>query len=166
MTLRSGLVLLASIGVCLAVGWIGSNVTEPALVDWYPSLRKPAWTPPDIAFPIVWTVLYVLMGVAAWLVWRRLQAAPAAPQAGARHWLPPLLFALQLALNSLWSTLFFGWRAPGIASAEILLLIAAIVATMAAFRRVSRPAALLLAPYLMWVVYAAALNLAIWRMNA
>lgn len=165
--LKSGLALSASIGLCLAIGWIGAAVTEPALTDWYPALDKPAWTPPDIAFPIVWTTLYVLMGLAAWLVWRRLRGAAdrETGDGGLPHWLPLLLFAVQLALNSLWSILFFGLRQPGAAFAEILLLLAALTATMIAFRRVVPLAALLLAPYLLWAGYAAALNFAIWRMN-
>lgn len=163
MSTRAIVGLVASVALCLAVGWIGAQVTGPALVDWYPTLAKPAWTPPDIAFPIAWTALYLLMGVAVWLVWLRLAPLhrPAAEVRG-----PLLLFALQLALNSLWSVLFFGLRNPGLALGEILLLLAAIVATIVAFRRVSPLAAGLLLPYLLWVGFAAALNFAIWRMNA
>lgn len=164
--LKSGLALAAWVGVCLVVGWIGAQVTRPALIDWYPALDKPSWTPPDRAFPIVWTALYLLMGIAAWLVWRRLQAdSQGSGSGGLRHWLPLLLFAVQLALNGLWSALFFGARAPGLAFAEILLLLAAIIATTVVFSRVSGAAALLLVPYLLWVAYAAALNFAVWRMN-
>lgn len=167
MSPRDAAALIAWIAFCLAVGWIGGQVTAPALVDWYPALAKPAWTPPDIAFPIVWTALYVLMGAAAWLVWRRIAGAgetAAGAGAGRRH-LPLILFVVQLALNSLWSVLFFGLRSPGLALAEILLLLAAIVATMAAFRRVSMLAAALLLPYLLWAGFATALNVAIWRLN-
>lgn len=162
MSARAIVGLVASVALCLAVGWIGAQVTAPALVDWYPTLVKPAWTPPDIAFPVAWTALYLLMGIAVWLVWLRL-APLDRPGAGLRG--PLLLFALQLALNSLWSMLFFGLRNPGLALAEILLLLAAIVATIIAFRRVSPLAAGLMLPYLLWVGFAAALNFAIWRMN-
>lgn len=161
MGLRHGVALILWIALCLAVGWLGSRVTAPALADWYPSLAKPGWTPSDRAFPIVWTTLYVLMGIAAWLVWRRPPAAGTPP-----HRLPLGLFIVQLVLNALWSMLFFGLRNPGLALVEIGVLLVAIAATMIAFWRVSVPAGLLLVPYLLWVAYAAALNAAIWRMNA
>ena len=167
MALANIAALTGWVALCLAVGWIGAQVTRPALVAWYPALAKPAWTPPAIAFPIVWTALYVLMGVAAWLVWQRIAEAGAAASGKgvALRWLPLILFVLQLALNSLWSTLFFGLRSPGLALAEILLLLVAIVATMIAFRAVSALAAGLLLPYLLWAGYATALNFAIWRMT-
>lgn len=161
------LALIGWIALCLAVGWIGAQVTRPALVEWYPALAKPAWTPPAIAFPIVWTTLYVLMGIAAWLVWQRIAEAGivAGGKGFVQRWLPLILFVLQLALNSLWSTLFFGLRSPGLALAEIVLLLIVLVATMVAFRTVSATAAALLLPYLLWTGYATALNAAIWRMN-
>lgn len=143
--------------LCLGTGWLGSLATAPAIEPWYRGLAKPAWTPPDAAFGIVWTVLYLLMAVAAWLVWL------AAPPAAVRR--PLGLFLLQLALNAAWSPLFFGLRSPGLALLDILLLLPAILATLLAFRRHSRAAAMLMAPYLLWVLYAAALNLAIWRLN-
>lgn len=159
--------LVLWVGLCLGVGWLGARVTAPALADWYPALVKPRWTPPDIAFPIVWTTLFVLMGVAAWLVWRRIAGADATPEtAGAlARWLPLLLFLVQLALNAAWSMLFFGLRSPGPALVEIVVLIAAIVATMIAFWRLSPLAGALFLPYLLWVGYATALNVAVWRMN-
>ncbi len=152
--------LIFWVGICLVVGWIGARVTAPALADWYRPLAKPDWTPPDIAFPIVWTALYVLMGVAAWLVWRRSVGGN-----DPRRWVPLVIFIVQLALNSLWSLLFFGLHSPGLGLVEILVLLLAIVATIVAFRRVSPTAAWLLLPYLLWVGYATALNFAVWRMN-
>lgn len=166
MAARHGAVLVLWVGLCLAVGWTGALVTAPALAQWYPALAKPAWTPPDAAFPIVWTALYVAMGVAAWLVWRRIDGgAPTVGAAPHRRWTPLVLFLVQLALNALWSVLFFGLRSPGLGLIDIVLLMIAIVATMIAFRPVSVAAAALLVPYLLWVAYAGALNLAIWRMN-
>lgn len=151
----AGLVLW--VGVCFGVAWAASQFITPEIGGWYARLRKPAWTPPNWLFGPVWTALYLSMGVAAWLVWR------GRGWAGAR--LPLSLFAAQLALNGLWSIIFFGLHRTGAAFAEIILLWCAIAATLASFRRASPPAAALMLPYLLWVTYAAALNLAIWRMN-
>ena len=126
--------------------------------DWYASLKKPAWNPPAWIFPPVWSALYALMAVAAWLVWRQ------GGWAGQRR--PLLFFLAQLTLNALWTPLFFGLQRPGLAFAEIVLLWLAIVVTLLVFRPVSRSAAWLLAPYLAWVSFAAVLNFTLWRMNA
>jgi tryptophan-rich sensory protein len=126
--------------------------------DWFAGLRKPAWNPPAWIFGPVWTALYTLMAVAVWWVWKR---------GGFRaHRGPLALFLAQLALNAGWTPLFFGLHLPGIAFAEILLLWLAITATLAAFWPINRAAAWLLAPYLAWVSFAAALNFALWRLNA
>ena len=105
----------------------------------------------------MWTLLYALMAAAAWVIWRK------EGWAGARAAL--LLYAVQLALNAAWSPLFFGLRMPGIAFAELVVLWMAIIATVAAFWRRSLAAAILMLPYVVWTTFAAALNLAIWRMN-
>jgi translocator protein len=150
---------LYRLAVCLAVtfvaAWIGSvaSATAPAF---YASLDRPAWAPPSWLFGPVWTVLYGLMAVAAWLVWRA--AGRLAPG-------PTALYLGQLALNALWSWLFFAWRAGALAMVEIVILWLAIAATMYAFSRFSTAAAVLLAPYLAWVTYAAALTAALWRAN-
>jgi tryptophan-rich sensory protein len=125
--------------------------------EWYASLKKPSWNPPGWVFGPMWTTLYVMMAVAAWLVWR---------QGGwGKQRKPLVIFLAQLVLNAAWTPLFFGLKYPGLAFAEILLLWLAIAATVAVFRRVSCAAAWLLAPYLAWVSFAAALNFTLWRLN-
>jgi translocator protein len=125
--------------------------------DFYRELVLPSWAPPGWLFGPVWTLLYALMGISAWLVWR------AKAFAGARSAL--VLFIAQLAVNALWTWLFFMWRQGALAFAEILLLWALILGTMLLFWRVSKVAAILLVPYLAWVTFASALTLAAWRMN-
>lgn len=127
--------------------------------DWYASLAKPSWTPPGIAFPIVWTTLYALMGTAAWLIWRTPEDTP-----GRRAALTA--FGVQLALNAAWTPVFFGLHAMLAALVVIVVLWFAILATLLSARRVTPPAAALLVPYLLWVTLATALNFEIWRLNA
>ena len=123
---------------------------------WYAALAKPTWTPPGWIFGPVWTVLYVMIAMAAWVVW----------QQRARVDTGLVLWGAQLILNGAWSWLFFGLERPGAALLDIVVLLAAIAATAIAFARISRIAALLLAPYFAWVAFATALNFAIWRLNA
>ena len=157
-TLRDLRVLIGSILVCEAAGGAGAIVTASAVNTWYPSLRKPAFNPPSWIFAPVWTLLYLMMGVSLFLTRRRkLQDARATPVLR--------LFTLQLLLNALWSVIFFGLKSPRGALVEIAALWAALVMTIGAMYRVSRPGALLLLPYLLWVSFAATLNLAIWRLN-
>lgn len=152
--LRSWLGLAGWVLLCFVVAWFGSRYSPGTS---YQVLRKPAWTPPAWVFGPVWTVLYALMGVAAWLVWK---------EGGFGHAAIPLsLFLLQLALNGAWSWLFFGLEQRGVACVEILLLWLAILATLITFWNARPLAGALLLPYLAWVSFAAALNFAIWRMN-
>ena len=155
---RGGRLYLALAGwllVCFAAASLG-GIFMPG--EWYATLRKPSWNPPGWIFGPVWSALYTIMAVAAWLVWR---------QGGWSKQRKPLLaFLAQLALNAVWTPLFFGLHWPGIAFAEIVLLWLAIAATLAAFRPVSRVAAWLLAPYLVWVSFATMLNFTLWRLNA
>ena len=144
----------------LAVAFIAAAVGALASVqsrEFYVQLDRPSWSPPGWVFGPVWTVLYALMGIAAWLVWR------VRGWAGARLALGR--FLAQLALNALWTWLFFAWRMGGLAFAEIIVLWLLIAATVLAFWSVRPLAGALLLPYLAWVSFASALNWAIWRMN-
>jgi len=154
---REAVGLGVAVAACLAVGGIGTVFTAQAIPTWYATLQKPSWNPPAWVFGPVWTALYLLMGVAAWLVWRAVGWPAARRGLG--------LFAVQLALNAVWSPIFFGLRSPGWAFADIVALWATIVATMAAFWRLRPAAGALLVPYLLWVTFAAALNGTIWRLN-
>lgn len=156
-TRRQDLAALAGfIVACALAGGIGSLATTPAIPTWYAGLAKPWFTPPNLAFPIVWTILYLLMAVAAWLVWRA--------RTGGSAWaLVP--FFVQLVLNALWSIVFFGAHSPFLGLVVIAALLATIVWTIFAFATVSRSAAWLLAPYLAWVAFASLLNAAIYEMN-
>ncbi len=148
--------LIFFLGICLAVGGGAAVFTERGVREWYPRLRKPPGTPPNWVFGPVWTTLYVLMAVAAWLVWREYGW-------GARFAL--FIFLGQLALNAAWSGIFFASRMPGVAFGEIVLLWLAIAFTVLNFYWLRPVAAFLLLPYLLWVTYASYLNFGIWRLN-
>jgi len=145
------------LALCLGIGWLGGAVTTASMKTWYAELTKPFFSPPDEVFGPVWTVLYVLMGIAAWRIWR------VADRETARG--PLAMFALQLALNLGWSVAFFGLQRAGAAVAVILVLEVAVVTTALAFRPIDRIAALLLVPHILWVAFVMALNIAIWRLN-
>ena len=151
---RDVLGLTAFVVLCFGVSVLGGQATMSALADWYPALKKPPWTPPGWVFGPVWTLLYPLIAVAGWRAWREGRAR-----------FGSLAYLLQLALNGAWPWLFFGERRLDLALACIVALCLAILGTIVAFWRVSRGAALLMVPYLLWVGFAAALNHAIWRMN-
>jgi translocator protein len=136
---------------------IGSAATASSVNSWYRTLDKPSFNPPGSVFGPVWTVLYVLMGIADAIV------AKECPGENGQH--ARRIYKVQLGLNTLWSVLFFGFRAPGFALVEILALWAAIAMTISAFARISRTAALLLMPYLLWTTFATALNAGIWWKN-
>ena len=144
----------------LIVAFIAAAVGGIASMDaasFYAALARPAWAPPASVFGPVWTVLYALMGVASWLVWRESGAMLRKPALG--------VYVVQLIANALWSWLFFYWKSGALAFAEVLLLLALIVLTVAMFWRVRRLAALLLLPYLAWVAFASALTWSVWRAN-
>ncbi|MEV0153311.1 TspO/MBR family protein [Micromonospora sp. NPDC050686] len=140
----------AAVFAAAAVGGLGVRGTSAE----YKALERPAWAPPDWLFGPVWTVLYLLIAVAGWLVWQRVGFGPAL-------W----AWAAQLVLNAGWTPLFFGAGQYGLAFAEVVVLWLAIGLTVALFWRVSRPATLLMLPYWAWVTFAAALNFAVWRLN-
>ena len=142
----------------LMMGGLSGLVTAQGVRDWYPTLIKPSFNPPSWVFGPVWTLLYLMMGIAAFLVWQKGWDSGAVKVALA-------LFAIQLILNGLWSVLFFGIRMPGLAFAELLLLWFSIGATVVLFWRVSPVAGMLLLPYEAWVTFAAVLNGSIWILN-
>lgn len=153
---RAWLGLLGWIVVCLGTAAIAGLASRHA-PDFYMQLDRPPWAPPAAVFGPVWTLLYGVMAVAAWLVWRVRGWAGAA--------VPLLLFLVQLVANALWSWLFFGWQRGALAVADIVLLWLLIVATLVGFWRVRRVAGVLLVPYLVWVSFAAALCWSIWQRN-
>lgn len=151
--------LLGFIGwftLCFMTAALGSVASVQAK-SFYAELIQPAWAPPAWLFGPVWTMLYLMMAIAAWLVWRRGGFAPA------RFTLS--LFVIQLAINALWSWLFFAWHLGGAAFADILVLLVLISAMIVRFWQHSRAAALLLVPYLCWVCFAAVLNFSVWQLN-
>jgi translocator protein len=152
--LHEGLVFTVFLLVCFGVAWFGSRFRPD---EWYGQLAKPSWTPPNRLFAPVWIVLYATMAVAGWMVWR---------EAGLAGALLPLgLFTVQLALNGIWSWLFFGLHRPDLAFADIIALWLAIAATIVAVQPISVTAWLLLLPYFLWVSFALVLNFSIWQLN-
>lgn len=152
------LALVFFVALCLGVSGLGAWYTSGSVATWYPTLQKPEWNPPAWVFGPVWTVLYLMMATAAWLVWRR---------AGLRGATGPLaIFAVQLVLNAAWSPLFFGLRSPLAGLVDIVALWIAVGATLIACWRVVPLAGALLLPYWLWVSFATALNFEIWRLNS
>jgi len=156
--LKEGVGLAVAIAISLAVGGLGGIATSSSVSTWYQNLNKPSWNPPSWVFGPVWTLLYILMGVAVWLVWRLGWASPRVRTA-------LVLFGAQLLFNLLWSVIFFGLRKPGWALLEIILLWGLILATLVQFYRLRPESGLLLVPYQLWVTFATALNAAIWWLN-
>jgi benzodiazapine receptor len=151
--------LVGSVLLCEAAGGIGSIFSNEGIRNWYPKLEKPSFTPPSWVFGPVWTLLYAMMGVSLYVAEReRAEESSVVPTSRA-------LFGIQLGLNVLWSYAFFKRRSPGWALVEIGFLWLAILATTLAFWKVSRTAALLLLPYLLWTSFAVLLNYSIWHLN-
>lgn len=147
-----------SVAVCLLIGFLSGFATQSSVNEWYAALNKPSFTPPNELFAPVWTVLYVLMGVAAGVVWSK----------GYHHiWVKTALyhFVFQLLFNALWSIVFFGLKNPLLALLVILVLLTLIMLTIKWFKVVSKPAAILMVPYLLWVCFAAVLNYKVWELN-
>jgi tryptophan-rich sensory protein len=150
--------LALAILACIALGASGSVFTATGSGTWYDTLELPEFAPPGWVFGPVWTTLFALMGVAAWLVWRRVDTDRLAPIALG-------IFVVHFAINVAWSAAFFGLQSPLAGLATIVVLLGFIVATIAAFARVDRRAAALLLPYLAWVCFATLLNYRIWVLN-
>ena len=150
--------LFCSITVCLSTGILGSFATRNSITNWYAHLSRPSFTPPDWTFGVVWPVLYVMMGISAFLIWNmdinRRQVRVALG-----------VFALQLILNGLWTPIFFGLHLIGVALVEIVMMWTAILLTILTFWKVSKPAALLLLPYILWVSFAVVLNASLFLLN-
>lgn len=156
--MRTALKLIIAITVSELVGIVGSVFTAPSVASWYAELAKPVINPPAWVFGPVWTTLFALMGIAAFLVWREgLERKSVKIALG--------IFIGQLVFNTLWSIIFFGLHSPGGALVEIVFLWLAIAATIVAFARIFKPAAWLLLPYILWVSFAIYLNYALWTLN-
>jgi benzodiazapine receptor len=150
--------LAASLVACYLAAFVGSIFTTPNVPTWYASLARPFFAPPNWVFAPVWTAIFTLMGISVYLVWWEGRADPRVKAALA-------VFALQLVANVSWSAAFFGLRSPLAGLVVIVFLWALIALTIQKFRAVSRTAAALLLPYIIWVSFAAVLNFAIWRLN-
>lgn len=169
-----------SIIICELAGSIGAVFTTPEIGSWYKTLNKPPFNPPNWIFGPVWTILFVLMGIALYLVWTKgwkvkneIKFRKKKPNALSERFLSGkwqkaniiIIFVLQLVLNVLWSIIFFGMHFPGLAFFELLMLWFSIIFLIVNFYRVSRAAAVLLLPYILWVSFAGILNLFIWILN-
>jgi benzodiazapine receptor len=150
--------LISSVSICLFIGFVGSFSTKDSISTWYADLAKPSFNPPDWVFGVVWPILYVMMGVAAFLISNNRISSKQTKVA-------LVLFLFQLILNCLWTPIFFGLHMMGLALAEIILLWVAILFTIIAFWRLSKPASYLMVPYILWVSFAIVLNASLWHLN-
>ncbi|MGZ5286575.1 MAG: TspO/MBR family protein [Flavisolibacter sp.] len=156
--MKNGWKLLISILIPLGIGFLGSYFTRPEIDTWYQTIQKPSWQPPSWIFGPVWTTLYIMMGIAFFLVWKN--------QSGNHNKKPAMIFwCLQLVLNFFWSYIFFNRHELGLALAEIILLWIFILITIILFGRVSKVAAWLMVPYISWVSFAAMLTYTIYSLN-
>ena len=150
--------ICVAIAICLLIGFMSGYATQSSIMEWYPTLNKPSFNPPNWIFAPVWITLYIMMGIAVGLVWHK----------GFYHkWVQTALyhFGFQLILNAMWSILFFGMRQPGWALIEILVLFVLVLLTIKWFKVVDKRAAYLLIPYACWIAFATILNFEIWRLN-
>ena len=164
MKLNNFVKLIIAVGVCELAGVVGSVFTVSSIPTWYAGLMKPALNPPAWVFGPAWTTLYLLMGISVFLVWSS-YAKASEGQEKRKIKIALVIFGLQLFLNATWSIIFFGLKNPGWAFVDITLLWLAILATILAFYKISRPAAYLLLPYILWVSFAGYLNYSIWTLN-
>ncbi len=156
--MSKALKLIISILICQGAGVLGSLFTSPAITTWYASIQKPSFNPPNWIFAPVWTLLFLLMGISLYLIWDKGLENKKAKTA-------IFLFAIQLVLNILWSIIFFGLKSPLYAFIEIIMLWFAILFTIISFYKISKTAAFLLLPYILWVSFASVLNFSILTLN-
>lgn len=152
--------ILVLVATCLVVGYFSSLVTQESVNTWFPTINKPSFNPPGWLFAPVWTALYIMMGIAGGLVWHEINSPRREEVKKAM-----LFFAIQLALNALWSYLFFGLKNPLLALIEIVLLWLLIYETYAKFGKINKISGYLFVPYLLWVSFATVLNASIWWLN-
>ncbi|RRJ93785.1 TspO/MBR family protein [Flavobacterium macacae] len=152
--------ILVLVATCLVVGYFSSLVTQESVNTWFPTINKPSFNPPGWLFAPVWTALYIMMGIAGGLVWHEINSPRREEVKKAM-----LFFAIQLALNALWSYLFFGLKNPLLALIEIFLLWLLIYETYAKFGKINKISGYLFVPYLLWVSFATVLNASIWWLN-
>ena len=145
--------------LCVTIGYLSGMVTRDSITTWYPTLIKPIFNPPNWIFAPVWTLLYVMIGVSGGMIWNKLESDQANVKSAFK------LFIIQLALNALWSYLFFGLHNPFLALIEIIVLLLLIYDTYIAFKKIDKVAGMLLVPYLAWVSFATVLNASIWWLN-
>ena len=150
--------LIFAILICEGTGVISGLIANTGMNPWFGTLNKPSWNPPAYLFAPVWTMLYLLMGISLWLIWKSNTPAPQKSNA-------IILFALQLFLNFWWSIIFFKFHSPALALADIILMLILILFTIISFSKISKPAAWLLVPYIAWVSFATILNYTIWMLN-
>lgn len=151
--------ILTVVVTCLVIGYFSGMVTRSAIITWYPTLVKPSFNPPNWIFAPVWSMLYIMMGIAAGLVWDRIESNTEIVKKAL------VFFAVQLALNALWSYLFFGLKNPMLALLEIVILWLMIYETYVQFGKINKIAGYLFIPYLLWVSFAMVLNASIWWLN-
>ncbi|WP_040473704.1 TspO/MBR family protein [Flavobacterium frigoris] len=151
--------ILTVVVTCLVIGYFSGMVTRSAIITWYPTLVKPSFNPPNWIFAPVWSTLYIMMGIAAGLVWDRIESNTEIVKKAL------VFFAVQLALNALWSYLFFGLKNPMLALLEIVILWLMIYETYVQFGKINKIAGYLFIPYLLWVSFAMVLNASIWWLN-
>ncbi len=154
---KSILPLLISILIVFSIGFIGSLFTTPSITTWYAFINKPLFSPPNWIFAPVWILLYILMGISAFLIWKKRDNLKTKQAL--------IFYGIQLVLNALWSIIFFGMHNPGLALLEIIILWLFILITLIKFYKINKTAGLIFIPYLLWVSFASILNYAIWILN-
>jgi benzodiazapine receptor len=151
--------IIYCVTICLVIGFLSGKVTQSSISTWYPTLQKPSFNPPNWIFAPVWTMLYIFMGIAAGLIWNEINSKEKEVKQGLKF------FVIQLALNALWSYLFFGLQNVFLAALEVILLLLMIYETYIKFKPIHRNASYLLLPYMVWVSFASVLTWSIWFLN-